>query len=107
MRWVVVIWSMGAGACLTLALINCVVWWKNRTDRANIAFSLLAIAVAVFFALELALMRAETPEQFGPIVRWLNVPVLVVISSPAPFVCLYFRAGRAWLGWGVVCVVTV
>src|SRR5439155_24089712 len=107
MRWVVVIWSMGAGACLTLALINCVVWWKNRTDRANIAFSLLAIAVAVFAALELALMRAQTPEQFGTIVRWLHVPVWVMIASLVALIRLYLRAGRTWLAWTVVGVRTV
>ena len=98
---------MGAGACLTLALINCVVWWKNRTDRANIAFSLLAIAVAVFAALELALMRAQTPEQFGTIVRWLHVPVWVMIASLVAFIRLYLRAGRTWLAWTVVGVRTV
>src|SRR2546430_4744650 len=107
MRWVVVIWSMGAGACLTLALINCVVWWKNRTDRANIAFALLAIAVAVVAALELALMRTQTPEQFGTIVRWLHVPVWVMIASLVAFIRLYLRAGRTWLAWTVVGVRTV
>lgn len=107
MKWVAVIWSMGAGACLTLALINFVVWWKDRTARANFAFSLLAIAVAVFAALELALMRAQTPEQFGAIVRWLHVPLWVMIASLVAFVGLYLRAGRPWLGWTVVAVRTV
>src|SRR5207247_10415457 len=97
----------GAVACLTLALIKCVVWWKNRTDRANIAFSLLAIAVAVFAALELALMRAQTPEQFGTIVRWLHVPVWVMIASLVAFIRLYLRAGRTLLACTVVGVVTV
>lgn len=67
MSWVTVIWSIGSGACLTLALMNCVVWWKDRTARANLVFSVLAIAVAIFAALELALMRAQTPEQFSAV----------------------------------------
>ena len=107
MRWVVVIWSMGVGACLTLALVNFVVWCKDRTARANIAFSLLAIAVAIFAALELALMRAQTPEQFGTIVRWLHVPVWAMIASLVAFIRLYLRAGRPWLAWTVVGVRTV
>ena len=69
MNWVTIIWAMGAGACLTLALMHLVVWWKDRTARANLVFSVMAIAVAAFAALELALMRAETPEQFGVAVR--------------------------------------
>src|SRR5437016_8210010 len=107
MSWVTVIWSVGAGACLTLALMNCVVWWKDRAARANLVFSVLAIAVASFAALELALMRAQTPEQFGEVVRWLHVPVWVMIASLVAFVRLYLRAGRPWLAWTVVGVRTL
>jgi PAS domain S-box-containing protein len=107
MKWVAVIWSMGAGACLTLALITFVVWWKDRAARANLAFALLATAVAIFAALELALMRAQTPEQFGAIARWLHVPLWAMIASLVAFVRLYLRAGRPWLGWTVVAVRTV
>src|SRR5437762_1380518 len=107
MSWVTVIWSIGSGACLTLALMNCVVWWKDRTARANLAFSVMAIAVAIFAAFELALMRAQTPEQFGEVVRWLHVPVWVMIASLVAFVRLYLRAGRRWLAWTVVGVRTV
>src|SRR5438874_10790420 len=107
MSWVTVIWSIGSGACLTLALMNCVVWWKDRTARANLVFSVLAIAVASFAALELALMRAQTPEQFGEVVRWLHVPVWVMIASLVAFVRLYLRAGRRWLAWTVVGVRTL
>jgi len=102
MSWVTVIWSAGDGACLTLALMHIVVWWKDRTARANLAFSVMAIAVVIFAAFELALMRAQTPEQFGEIVRWLHVPVWVMIVSLVGFVRLYLRAGRRWLAWTVV-----
>src|SRR5438093_3427188 len=102
MSWITVIWSVGGGACLTLAFIQFIVWWKNRAARANLVFSVLAIAVASFAAFELALMRAQTPEQFGEIVRWLHVPVWVMIVSLVGFVRLYLRAGRRWLAWTVV-----
>src|SRR5206468_4306701 len=107
MNWVTVIWSMGSGACLTLALMHVVVWWKDRAARANLVFSVMAIAVATFAALELALMRAETPEQFGTAVRWLHVPAWVIVASLVAFVRLYLRAGRRWLAWTVVGVRTV
>ena len=107
MSWVTVIWSIGSGACLTLALMNCVVWWKDRTARANLAFSILAVAVAALAALELALMRAETPEQFGMVARWIHVPAWLIVASLVAFVRLYLRAGRRWLAWTVIGVRTL
>src|SRR5437763_3979735 len=107
MNWVTVIWSMGSGACLTLALMHLVVWWKERTSRANLIFAVMAVAVAVFAALELAMMRAETPAQFGTALRWIHVPVWVIIVSLVIFVRLYMGAGRAWLAWAVVGLRTV
>lgn len=107
MSWVTVIWSIGAGACLTLAFLQFIVWWKDRTARANLVFSFGAVAVAVFAALEFALMRAETPEDFGTVGRWIHVPAWVLIVSIVVFVRLYLNAGRRWLAWTVVAVRTL
>src|SRR5256886_6896731 len=107
MNWVTVIWSMGSGACLTLALMHLVVWWKERTSRANLIFAVMAVAVAVFAALELAMMRAQTPEEFGIAIRWVHVPVWIIIVSLVIFVRLYLKAGRPWLAWAVVGVRTL
>jgi len=90
-----------------LALMHLVVWWKDRTARANLVFSVMAIAAAAFAVLELALMRAETPEQFGLAIRWMHVPAWVIIVSLVGFVRLYLRAGRRWLAWAVVGVRTL
>ena len=107
MSWITVVWSIGAGACLTLAFLQFIVWWKDRTARANLVFSLGAVAVAVFAALEFALMRAKTPEEFGSITRWIHVPGWVLIVSIVAFVRLYLNAGRQWLAWSVVAVRTL
>ncbi|HXO92549.1 MAG TPA: PAS domain-containing protein, partial [Candidatus Acidoferrum sp.] len=107
MSWVTVIWSIGAGACLTLAFLQFIVWWKDRTARANLVFSLGALAAAVFAALEFALMRAETPEDFARVTRWIHVPGWVLIVSIIAFVRLYLNAGRRWLAWTVVAVRTL
>ena len=104
MSWVTVIWSISAGACLTLALLQFIVWWKDRSARANLVFSVGAVAVAVFAAFELALMHAETAEQFGSVARWIHVPGWVLIVSIVAFVRLYLKAGRGWLAWTVVAV---
>jgi PAS domain S-box-containing protein len=107
MSWITIIWSVGAGACLTLALIQLIVWFKDRTARANLVFSVLAIAAISFAALELVMMRAETPEQFGTAMRWIHVSAWVAIIALVAFVSLYLRAGRRWLGWTVIGVRTL
>jgi hypothetical protein len=107
MSWVTVIWSIGAGACLTLAFLQFIVWWKDRTARANLVFSIGAVAVAVFAALEFALMQAETPEAFARVTRWIHVPGWVLIVSIVAFVRLYLNAGRRWLAWTIVAVRTL
>lgn len=107
MSWVTVIWWMSAGACLTLAFLQFIVWWKDRTARANLVFAVGAVAVAIFAALELALMRAETPAQFSVVMRWIHVPAWVLIVSIVAFVRLYLNAGRRWLAWSIVAVRTL
>src|SRR6516225_3562887 len=107
MSWVTVIWSMSAGACLTLAFLQFIVWWKDRAARANLVFAFGAVAVAIFAALELALMRADTTAQFDTITRWIHVPAWVLIVSIVAFVRLYLNAGRRWLAWTIVAVRTL
>src|SRR5215831_16683030 len=107
MSWVTVIWSISAGACLTLAFLQFIVWWKDRAAPANLVFSLGAVSVAIFATLELMLMRAETPAQFGTITRWIHVPAWVLIVSTVAFVRLYLNAGRRWLAWTIVATRTL
>src|SRR5215813_1446010 len=107
MSWVTVIWSIGAGACLMLAFLQFIVWWKDRAARANLVFAVGAVAVAIFAALELALMQAETTAQFDAITRWIHVPAWVLIVSIVAFVRLYLNAGRRWLAWTIVAVRTL
>jgi two-component system, LuxR family, sensor kinase FixL len=104
MSWVTIIWAMIASASLTLALVHVLVWWRRREAWANLLFAMMAVATAVFAGCELLVMRAETPEAFGMVVRWAHVPVWVLIVSLVGFVRLYLRAGRVWLAW-TVCVV--
>src|SRR5262249_395841 len=107
MSWVTVIWSISAGACLTLAFLQFIVWWKDRAAPANLVFSLGAVSVATFATLELMLMRAETPAQFGTITRWIHVPAWFLVVSIVAFVRLYLNAGRRWLAWTIVATRTL
>jgi hypothetical protein len=94
MSWIIIVWSMNAAACLTLAGIYLLVWCKQREGWAYLALSCNAVAGATLTAFELALLRAQTTEQYGVILRWAQLPVWVLVVSLVVFVRLYLRAGR-------------
>ena len=96
-----ILWSMNATACLTLAGFYCVVWSKQRENSVHLLFSCSAIAAAAIAAFELAMMHAETVEQYQAFVRWIHVPVWALIVSFVIFVRLYLHAGRLWLAWSI------
>lgn len=101
MSWVTVIWSMVSAACLTLAVIHFLIALSRREARANLFFALTAVATTLLAAGELWLMRAETPAQFGHAMRWLHVPVWILVLSLVGLVRVYLHAGRPWLAWTV------
>src|SRR4030095_7348523 len=101
MNSVAVIWSMNAGACLTLAAFYGAVWSKQRANRAYLLLSCSAVAAAVISAFELRMLNATTVEQYQVLMRWIHVPVWVLTLSFVAFVRLYLHAGRRWLAWSI------
>ena len=81
MSWITVIWSMNAGACLTLAAFYGAVWSKQREKRVYLLFSCSAAAAAVISVFELWMMHARTVEQYQLLVRWTHLPTCVLIVS--------------------------
>ena len=43
---IAILWSMAAAASLTLAIVHLLVWIFDRSARANLMFSIIALAVA-------------------------------------------------------------
>jgi PAS domain S-box-containing protein len=101
MSWITIVWSMNAAACLTLAGIYLLVWWKRREGWVHLLFSCSAAAAAAVAVFELAMMRTETTTQYAALLRWVPLPVSVLIVSLVVFVRLYLRAGRPWLAWSI------
>ena len=101
MNWITIVWSMNAGACLTLAAIYLVVWCRQRESWVHLLFSCSAIAAATIAVLELAMLHTQTVERYEALVRWIHVPVWVLLLSFVAFVRLYLRAGRPWLAWSI------
>src|ERR1041385_2033315 len=75
MNWITVIWSMNAGACLTLAAFYAAVWSKQRSNRAYLLFSCSAVAAAVISGFELQMLNATTVAQYQFLILWIHVPV--------------------------------
>ena len=80
MSWTTIAWSMGASACLTLAIVHLVLWCKQTDQWAHLLFSVTAISVAAIAALELlgAQEFLARPPHGGPscVVVDLNLPEL-------------------------------
>src|SRR3954452_12694817 len=102
MNLITVLWSMAAAAALTLAVVHLLVWGFDRTARANLMFSIIALAVAGMAPPELVMMFAGSPQEYGVWVRWFHVPLFFAIVGMVLFVRLHLGTGRAWLGWTVI-----
>ena len=101
MSWLTIVWSMHAGACLTLAAIYLVVCCRRRGSWVHLLFSCSAIAAAAIAVMELAMLHTHTVERYEALVRWIHVPVWVLLLSFVGFVRVYLRAGQAWLAWSI------
>ena len=99
--------SMTASACLTLALIYALIWWRQRDAWANLLFALAALGTAAAAWFDLALLRAGSLAEMAAVIRWSHLPIWVIILTLAGFVRLYLRAGRDWLLWTVCGLRTV
>jgi PAS domain S-box-containing protein len=99
MNWITIIWSMMASASLTLAVVHALVWWRRRDVPAHLLFALSATATAMLAGVELCLMRAQSPGEYGTVMRWGHVPMWLLLVSLVGFVRLYLQAGRPWLAW--------
>ena len=93
MSWITIAWSMGVSACVTLAIVHLVIWYKQTDQWAHLLFSVTAISVAVIGVLELLAMHTRSPEQFGRLIWWAHIPVFTAITSIVGFVRLYFNTG--------------
>jgi len=99
MSWVTVCWSMAAGVSLSLAMVHVLVWMRDRTAAANLLFAVSALAASAITIHELFLMRAQDPAEYESILRWMHLPVAIVMIGIVWFVRQYLGTGRLWLAW--------
>jgi PAS domain S-box-containing protein len=99
--WITILWPMMAAACITLALMQLLVWVRMPSRHAPLLFAIAALCVAAIAGIELGMMRAATAGEFGALQRWTHLPGFVLVVSLVFFVRVYFGAGRPWLAWTV------
>jgi len=99
LNWVEILWTMMAAASLTLGFVHLLVWFKQRSRYASLAFFVLAASVAAFSASELSMMEAQTPAAYASALRSAHVPICVIVLSIIAFVHFHFGAGILWLAY--------
>src|SRR5437667_12094829 len=97
MSWITIVWSINVGACLTLATMYLAVWCRDRQSFVRLLFSCIAASAALIAAYELQLMRADSPEEYGAILRWRPLSTWVLVLSLVAFTRRYLLAGRLWM----------
>lgn len=88
---------MMAASSLTLGFVHLLVWFKQRSRHASLAFFVLATSVAAFSASELSMMEAQAPASYASALRWAHVPICVIALSMIAFIKFHFGTGRLWL----------
>ncbi len=101
MNWVEVVWIAMSAASLTLGVIHLFVWSKQRSQYAHLLFFALAMSATAFGAFELAMMRAQSPDDYAATLRFAHVPLAAVVLSIVWFVHFYFDAGKLWLAYAI------
>lgn len=104
MNWIEYALPMLAGASLTLGLIQGTVWLRNRTQPANLAFALAALAVAAVMLIELATLRTRDPAVFQQMVWLAHVPLPVLFLSLIVYIDVLSGCGRRWLALMAIAV---
>ena len=85
-----------------MALPHLLVGIRKRSG-AHLFFVLATIAVIGTAVGELFMMRADSVDHFVRAVRWLQLPVFLIVVSIVGFVRLYLGTGRLWLGLSASC----
>ena len=96
------LWALVAASALALAVVNALVWAFDRRAYANLALATVAFGLIGISVVELGMMSAQSPSEWGSWVRWFQLPNFVVIVGTAVFVRLYFGTGRLWLMWTLI-----
>ncbi len=78
----------------TLAAVHRPGWFRQRRFAAYLVFALCILSTATIAFFEWEMLRAETPERPGELLRWIYLPLAFLTISLVLFVRLHLRASR-------------
>src|SRR3954453_4958939 len=102
MNTVLILWSGVAGAALTMGGAHGALWLLEHRRLANLAFCIVAVAVAGLALTEVGMMHSASPAENGAWVTWFPLPNSLAVIGLVLFVHLEFGSGPAWLAALVV-----
>src|SRR5436190_4140178 len=97
-----IVWTMVGAISLSLAAVHGLVWLLDRKRSANLAFCVVAVAVAGMAATEFGMLEAATAARYNEWLRLFHVTLFFFTAGLVVFVRLHFRTGRIRLGCTVV-----
>ena len=106
-----IVWSLIAGACLTLSFLHCWIWFRQRpSSLSHLLFGLAALGAAANALIEQVYLHADSPIQFGRLYADQNSVIALLLLSLVWFVYVDFGTARRWLAilisvaWGLVLI---
>lgn len=102
MNWVELVWPVVMALGLLLGLVHLLVWGTHRRQGTHLALALAAFSFAALTALERLALFNSSPEQVATIIRWMHVPLLLLIAALLYAVHSTFGSGAAWLAISAV-----
>ena len=102
MGLVTIVWSMGAAAASTLAMVCGCAWLGERRGLWRLVFLLIAVGVVAGMRCEVGMLHAVTAAEYGQWLRWYHPPVFCVILGYVLLLRLYLGTGRLSLAWTVI-----
>jgi signal transduction histidine kinase len=102
MESVIVLWSAASAAAMVLAVLCGLMWLLDRRDTASLMLCILGVSTAAAAYVELGLMHARTPAEFGAWIRWYHLPLFPALVAQVFFIHTYLESSTKWLMWGVI-----
>jgi len=96
-----IIWSLVAGACVSLATMQYFIWMRDRKEIANLLFSLSAIGAAGIAMFELWSLKTIDISLYNIGVKLNHIPIFLLLISLIWFIYVYFGTAKKWLAYSI------
>jgi chemotaxis protein methyltransferase CheR len=92
-------WIVAAGTCVSLAILQLLIWLRRRTEVSYLIFSAAALAAAGVAIAEIRMSSATSVEGFIGGFKLSNYCVAALLIALAWFIVSYSDSPPRWLAW--------